>query len=186
MQNSKSFRNKLDRAIGDNLPANLKDSISDLMDSHCSANHDAKNNSCEDVMISALQILIDASVSHFVRAAHNNASTENGTDTPTENDKQNGSCIDAIPKSCGKDYPSSDRNAGKLVVFYYFCKLIILVYIFFISFIFKSPHSYIHFTDIDIDANLDQGHGEHLTNDLADNNVINVSIPFFLLVFHFY
>ncbi|EEC72551.1 hypothetical protein OsI_05970 [Oryza sativa Indica Group] len=138
VQNSKSFRNKLDRAIGDNLPANLKDSISDLMDSHCSANHDAKNNSCEDVMISALQILIDASVSHFVRAAHNNASTENGTDTPTENDKQNGSCIDAIPKSCGKDYPSSDRNA-----------------------------------DIDIDANLDQGHGEHLTNDLADNNVIN-------------
>jgi hypothetical protein len=132
----------LDTAIGDNLPANLKDSISDLMDSHFSANHAAKNNSCEDVLISALQILIDASASHFVRAAYNNASAENRTNTPTEN---------AIPKSCGKDYPSSDRNA-----------------------------------DIDIDANLDQGHGEHLTNDLADNNVIDVSIPFFLLVFHFY
>jgi hypothetical protein len=119
----------LDTAIGDNLPANLKDSISDLMDSHFSANHAAKNNSCEDVLISALQILIDASASHFVRAAYNNASAENRTNTPTEN---------AIPKSCGKDYPSSDRNA-----------------------------------DIDIDANLDQGHGEHLTNDLADNNVID-------------
>uniref|UniRef100_A0A0E0CG27 Ubiquitin-like protease family profile domain-containing protein n=1 Tax=Oryza meridionalis TaxID=40149 RepID=A0A0E0CG27_9ORYZ len=129
VQNSESFRNKLDTAIGDNLPANLKDSISDLMDSHCSANHAAKNNSCEDVLISALRILIDASASHFVRAAYNNASAENGTDTPTEN---------AIPKSCGKDYPSSDRSA-----------------------------------DIDIDANLDQGHGEHLTNDLADNNVID-------------
>ncbi|KAF2943238.1 uncharacterized protein [Oryza sativa Japonica Group] len=129
VQNSESFRNKLDTAIGDNLPANLKDSISDLMDSHFSANHAAKNNSCEDVLISALQILIDASASHFVRAAYNNASAENRTNTPTEN---------AIPKSCGKDYPSSDRNA-----------------------------------DIDIDANLDQGHGEHLTNDLADNNVID-------------
>uniref|UniRef100_A0A0E0G1R8 Ubiquitin-like protease family profile domain-containing protein n=1 Tax=Oryza nivara TaxID=4536 RepID=A0A0E0G1R8_ORYNI len=75
------------------------------------------------------EILIDASANHFVRAAYNNASAENRTDTPTEN---------AIPKSCGKDYPSSDRNA-----------------------------------DIDIDANLDQGHGEHLTNDLADNNVID-------------
>lgn len=69
-----------------------------------SANHAAKNNSCEDVLISALQILIDASANHFVRAAYNNASAENRTDTPTEN---------AIPKSCGKDYPSSDRNAGK-------------------------------------------------------------------------
>uniref|UniRef100_I1NXJ6 Ubiquitin-like protease family profile domain-containing protein n=1 Tax=Oryza glaberrima TaxID=4538 RepID=I1NXJ6_ORYGL len=131
VKNSESFRNKLDTAIGDNLPANLKDSISDLMDSHCSANHAAKNNSCEDVLISALQILVDASASHFVRAAYNNASAENRTDTPTEN---------AIPKSCGKDYPSSDRNA-----------------------------------DIDIDANLDKGHGEHLTNDLADNNVIDNS-----------
>uniref|UniRef100_A0A0E0NA98 Ubiquitin-like protease family profile domain-containing protein n=1 Tax=Oryza rufipogon TaxID=4529 RepID=A0A0E0NA98_ORYRU len=129
VQNSESFRNKLDTAIGDNLPANLKDNISDLMDSHFSANHAAKNNSCEDVLISPLQILIDASASHFVRAAYNNVSAENRTDTPTEN---------AIPKSCGKDYPSSDRNA-----------------------------------DIDIDANLDQGHGEHLTNDLADNNVID-------------
>ncbi|EAZ42250.1 hypothetical protein OsJ_26814 [Oryza sativa Japonica Group] len=57
-----SFKEKLDSALGSVLPLSMKEKLCSLMEHHCSEVHAAGSHTCEDVLIDALVLVAEDSV----------------------------------------------------------------------------------------------------------------------------
>uniref|UniRef100_A0A0E0JQ00 Uncharacterized protein n=1 Tax=Oryza punctata TaxID=4537 RepID=A0A0E0JQ00_ORYPU len=102
-RNSDTFSNRLESALGDLFPENVKDKICSMMASHCLTSHITSNHSCQDIIISILLMLADSNFDDLGHPPDNNACDRHGFDMSVQSEKQTVACTDSTPKSFHPD-----------------------------------------------------------------------------------
>uniref|UniRef100_A0A0E0MF77 Ubiquitin-like protease family profile domain-containing protein n=1 Tax=Oryza punctata TaxID=4537 RepID=A0A0E0MF77_ORYPU len=112
---SKDFRDKLEVSFGNMLPCHLKDKISDMFISHCSRNHRNDTESCEDVILSILALLSNASNTQLVQHDDNIVGQEFSPTTLSPVVNKGVLFADDLPIVQEREHISSDRDHSSAV-----------------------------------------------------------------------